>query len=185
MFNRLDNKKERTSLFTILFLVILCSFLSPALLGTEQNAFGTTVVTDPPDLCRSLIASPVDSSHSLSISSWVSSSHPIFTATASNPVLNTVIFWLDGVSQQLTYNGAAPFTADFGSLSPGSHTVVICYYTIFSSSYHHSDKITFEIPSPTPIPEFPFSFSLAIIFVSVAVVYVAIRQKMMPNFKRF
>jgi hypothetical protein len=39
--------------------------------------------------------------------------------------------------------------------------------------------------NPTSIPEFPFSFSLVIMFVVVSVVYLGIRQKMMPNFKRF
>ncbi|HYL65701.1 MAG TPA: hypothetical protein VEU72_00955 [Nitrosopumilaceae archaeon] len=35
------------------------------------------------------------------------------------------------------------------------------------------------------IPDFPFSYSLVIMFVAVAAVYVAIRQGMVPNFKRF
>jgi len=39
--------------------------------------------------------------------------------------------------------------------------------------------------SSQSIPEFPFSFSLVIIFVAVTAVYLGIRQKMMPNFRRF
>ena len=35
------------------------------------------------------------------------------------------------------------------------------------------------------IPDFPFSYSLVIMFVAVAAVYVAIRQGIMPNFKRY
>jgi hypothetical protein len=38
---------------------------------------------------------------------------------------------------------------------------------------------------PPSIPEFPFSYSLVIMFVAVAGVYVAIRQGMVPYFKRF
>ncbi|HYL65690.1 MAG TPA: hypothetical protein VEU72_00900 [Nitrosopumilaceae archaeon] len=44
---------------------------------------------------------------------------------------------------------------------------------------------TAPINTCTSIPEFPFSFSLVIIFVAVAAVYMGIRQKMIPNFKRF
>ncbi|HYL65710.1 MAG TPA: hypothetical protein VEU72_01000 [Nitrosopumilaceae archaeon] len=41
------------------------------------------------------------------------------------------------------------------------------------------------VTPPTSIPDFPFSYSLVIMFVAVAAVYVAIRQGMIPNFKRF
>ncbi|HWY33339.1 MAG TPA: hypothetical protein VNX68_01755, partial [Nitrosopumilaceae archaeon] len=37
----------------------------------------------------------------------------------------------------------------------------------------------------TSIPDFPFSYNLVIIFGAVAAVYMGIRQKMIPNFKRF
>jgi len=40
-------------------------------------------------------------------------------------------------------------------------------------------------PTTTGIPDFPFSYSLVIMFVVVAAVYVVIRQKMIPIFKRF
>ena len=40
---------------------------------------------------------------------------------------------------------------------------------------------TLESPA---IPEFPFSFSLVIMFVAVTAVYLGIRQKIIPNFKR-
>ena len=46
--------------------------------------------------------------------------------------------------------------------------------------------VTSDLDTSGPgIPEFPFSFSLVIMFVAVVAVYISIRQKMLPIFKRF
>ena len=47
------------------------------------------------------------------------------------------------------------------------------------------DSITPPQGSVTSIPDFPFSFSLVIMFVAVAAVYMGVRQKLIPGFKRF
>ncbi|HYL65907.1 MAG TPA: hypothetical protein VEU72_01995, partial [Nitrosopumilaceae archaeon] len=53
------------------------------------------------------------------------------------------------------------------------------------TSFDQTSNQCIATPSPTSIPEFPFSFSLVIIFLAVAAVYLSIRQKMIPNIKRF
>ena len=42
--------------------------------------------------------------------------------------------------------------------------------------------ITITAPS---IPEFPFPFALVLVFIAVGAMYVLIRQKMIPNFRRY
>ena len=48
-----------------------------------------------------------------------------------------------------------------------------------------SDPGALMVPGTQPIPDLPFSYSLVIMFVVVAAVYLGIRQKILPNFKRF
>jgi len=72
------------------------------------------------------------------------------------------------ISNQGTLTNSGAITESCGSTFTGNSVVGIA-----------------PINTCTSIPEFPFSFSLVIIFVAVTAVYLSIRQKMMPNFKRF
>ena len=101
-----------------------------------------------------------------------SASHTVTSGKADNSTGNIV---------------AAVF--DSSLLAPGktfSHTFTIADVgTINYFCQVHPWMTGQVIVASASIPEFPFSFSLVIIFVIVAAVYIGIRQKMMPNLKRF
>jgi len=99
---------------------------------------------------------------------------------------STIYIFLDGVNaDSVLVDSSGSFNISFQvptSIAPGPQFLFASSDPITPSPISQLVPITITAPS---IPEFPFSFSLVIIFVAVSAVYIAIRQKMIPNLKPF
>ncbi|HYL65906.1 MAG TPA: hypothetical protein VEU72_01990 [Nitrosopumilaceae archaeon] len=153
--------------------------------GKPSSITFTLTTQDPTSTTVACIPSPIHPGGSTSCTITVKdtsfpSSIPtgtvnISTTSAFGTLSNTVCTLLAG-------SCSVVFTAgdeDLGGIKiSGAYNGDTDYYT-------SSGSTSITVNTAADIPEFPFSFSLVIIFLAVAAVYLSIRQKMIPNIKRF